>query len=142
MSQIDDIFLQRDGENAATGDINLDSHKLINVGEPINDHDAANKNYVDDVGSHKVSKTGDTMTGDLLLSVGSDHLRALGCHDLSDNAGFSLYLGNEDNQIKSRRNHPVLMQTNDGFLCKLSGHDIIRFGLSSNDTRTEVLVIF
>jgi len=142
LSQINDIFLQRDGENAATGDINLDSYKLINVGEPINDNDAATKNYVNDVGARKVSKTGDTITGNLLLSMGSDHLRMLGYHDLGDNGGFSLYLGNEDNQIKSRKNHPVVMQTNNGFLCRLSDREIIRFGRSSNDTRTEVLVIF
>jgi len=134
VSQINDIFLQKDGENAATADINLDSHKLINVREPDSDHDAATKNYVD----RKVSRGGDTMTGNLLLSIGSDHLRALGCHDLGDNAGFSLYLGNEENQIKSRKNHPVLMQTNDGFLCRLSARDIIRFGRSSSDSRTEV----
>ena len=138
LSQINDVFLKRDGENAATGDINLDSHKLINVGEPINDSDAATKNYVDDVGARKVSKTGDTITGNLLLSIGSDHLRMLGCHDLGDTGGFLLYLGNEDNQIKSRKNHPILMQTNNGFICRLGDIDIIRFGRSSADTRTEV----
>ena len=45
--QANDFFLRRDGENSATKDINLNSHKLINVLDPVQAQDAATKNYVD-----------------------------------------------------------------------------------------------
>jgi len=47
LSQIKNTFLQRDGVNAATGDINLDSHKLINVRNPDNAQDVVTKTYCD-----------------------------------------------------------------------------------------------
>ena len=62
-------ILRRDGGNTVSGNINFNSHKLVNVATPTNNKDAANKEYVDaNSGVDKVSKSGDTMTGDLLLS--------------------------------------------------------------------------
>ena len=73
MSQANDTFLRRDGANTAESDIDLDSHKLINVADPTSDKDAANKEYVDanagpESGLNKVSKTGD----DLFMRIGTD----------------------------------------------------------------------
>ena len=48
LTQVKNTFLQRDGANAATGDINLDSHKLINVRNPDNAQDAVTKAYCDE----------------------------------------------------------------------------------------------
>ncbi|KAH3735851.1 hypothetical protein DPMN_042409 [Dreissena polymorpha] len=62
LSQAINTFLRRDGKNAADANINMDSHNLINVLDPMNAQDAATKNYVD---TRAVSKTGDTMTGTL-----------------------------------------------------------------------------
>ena len=47
LTRVNNTFLRRVGGNAATGDINLDSHKLINVLNPTNDQDTATKHYVD-----------------------------------------------------------------------------------------------
>ena len=47
-SQVNNTFLRRDGENTASGDINLASHKLINVSDPTNDQDAVTKKYMHD----------------------------------------------------------------------------------------------
>jgi hypothetical protein len=47
VSQINNTFLRRDGANTACGDIDLDSHKLINVLNPTEAQDAATKEYVD-----------------------------------------------------------------------------------------------
>jgi hypothetical protein len=47
LSQMNSTFLRLDGENTATGDINLGSHKLINVLNPTEAQDAATKEYVD-----------------------------------------------------------------------------------------------
>ena len=62
LSQAINTFLRRDGKNAADANINMDSHNIINVLDPMNAQDAATKNYVD---TRAVSKTGDTMTGTL-----------------------------------------------------------------------------
>jgi len=53
--QANDTFLRRGAGNSAANDINLDSHKLINVADPTNDKDS-------NAGPNKVSKSGDIMT--------------------------------------------------------------------------------
>jgi len=66
MKQANDTFLRQDGGNVASNDIDLDSHKLINVADPTKDKHAANKQYVDsNAGTNTVSKSGDYMTGNL-----------------------------------------------------------------------------
>ena len=40
-------YLNKNGSVAMTGDLNMDSHKIINVANPINNNDAATKSYVD-----------------------------------------------------------------------------------------------
>ena len=47
LDQDNDIFLRRDGANTITGDINLNSHRLVNVSDPTNSRDAATKSCVD-----------------------------------------------------------------------------------------------
>ena len=62
-TQLNDTFLRRDGTNTVIGTTNMTGNTLTNVSNPENDHDAANKAYVDvNVG---ISKNGDTMLGDL-----------------------------------------------------------------------------
>jgi len=57
----------------AASDIDLDSHKLINIADPTNDKDAANKEHVDsNAGTNKVSKSGDYMTENLYLRIDTD----------------------------------------------------------------------
>ncbi|KAH3738229.1 hypothetical protein DPMN_044859 [Dreissena polymorpha] len=62
-------FLRRDGKNAAAENINMDNHTLINVSDPAHAQDAATQNYV----HRAVSKSGDTMTGDLNMAGRSVH---------------------------------------------------------------------
>ncbi len=47
--------------------------------------------------SNKVDKSGDTMTGDLFLSIASDVTRQLGCNDLGAGETFRLLMGNATN---------------------------------------------
>ena len=47
ITQVNNSFLRRDGANTATDDLNLDSHKIINLSTPTNSNDAATKAYVD-----------------------------------------------------------------------------------------------
>ena len=121
LNQANDVFLRRDGGNAAAADINLNSQKLINIADPTNNKDAAHKEYVDKSGADKLMKSGDTMTGNLMLSLNTstnDHIRTLGCSDLGENKTFHLYLGDESNKIKYQKGLPILIQTSDGLLCK------------------------
>ena len=125
LSQVNNAFLRLDGENTATDNIDLDSHKSVKVVDPIDPQDVATKNYVD---SSKVAKTGDTMTGNLLLKSGKHKLRRIGCYDLNENNAFSVLLVSATNQKEYRLNQPIEMQTSNGLLCKRGGFSIIKFG--------------
>jgi len=65
-TQIGDYFIRRDGSNTAIGSINMTGNTLTNFSEPVHDHDAANKIYVDrrSGGIDKVSRSGDLMQDD------------------------------------------------------------------------------
>ena len=62
LSQAVNTFFRQDGKNAPAENINMDNHTPINVSDPAHAQDAATKNDVD---HRAVSKSGDTMTGDL-----------------------------------------------------------------------------
>ena len=74
----------------------------------------------------RVLKAGDTMSGDLRMSIGSDTVRSLGCDGLTVGRGFSLPLGNLQNQLQfavvapPQNQTPVTMQTTDGFLVQIN----------------------
>ena len=42
-----DLYVKTDGNSTIVSDIDFNSHKIINLGEPTSAHDAATKNYVD-----------------------------------------------------------------------------------------------
>ena len=42
-----DLYVRTDGNSTIISDIDFNSHKIINLGEPTSAHDAATKNYVD-----------------------------------------------------------------------------------------------
>jgi len=249
LSQVNNTYLRRDGENTATADINLASHKLINVSDPANDQDAVTKKYMLDrvplpykkflvpyatdfntyiwkdyqsipagltegefddlptglyacqtgnipatrlgslpantkgylitltyqqptdrnkyykwinsitgaeweayfktgvwstwVLSSKVSKSGDTMSGDLILSSPTDSstFRRIGCLDVPEGKSFIVLLGNDFNKIyydKVLNVNPVVMQTSAGYLVRVDGYDVMRIGKSADDVRTDV----
>src|SRR6218665_1450147 len=104
---------------------------------PANDKHLTNKKYVDDRDALKVSKAGDTMTGNLLLRIGSSHTIVLGCRDLNGNKTFIIHLGNPLNRIQCWINNPIALISTHGFLFKL-GDNIIRFGKSFSDIRIHV----
>ena len=79
LSYINNNFLRRNGTNTATGSINMTGNTLTNVSNPVNAQDIATKHYVDMSGSYdKVSKSGDNMTGELLM--GGNLIRGLPTH--------------------------------------------------------------
>ena len=42
-----DLYIRTDGNSTITSDLDFNSHKIINLAEPISAHEAATKNYVD-----------------------------------------------------------------------------------------------
>ena len=90
--------------------------------------------YVDQQDALRVLQAGDMMTGDLRLNVGGDAGRLLGCTDLTFGKGFSLALGNLQNQLQfavvapPQAQIPVTMETTHGFLVRSDGQDVCQLG--------------
>jgi len=139
MKQANGTFLRRDGGNAAASDIDLDSHKLTNIADSTNDKDAANKEYVDsNAGTNKVSKSGDYMTGNLYMKIDTDTIRLLGCTDLNPGTGFSIPLGNYQNQLQFQKTDlgqeqsPVTLEMTYGLLVRTYNDNICHIGFRDN----------
>ena len=87
-------FLRRDGGNTAIGNIDMNSHVIKNVADPLSNQDVASKNYVD---TNAFTTDCGVVSGDIKLSVGSDLVRSLGCNDLTTGKKFTLLLGSDRN---------------------------------------------
>ncbi|KAK3768670.1 hypothetical protein RRG08_065964 [Elysia crispata] len=89
----------------------------------------------------RVLKAGDTMSGDLRMSIGSDTVRSLGCDGLTVGRGFSLPLGNLQNQLQfavvapPQNQTPVTMQTTDGFLVQINNELVCQLGDTGPDNQ-------
>jgi hypothetical protein len=131
-----------DGTNLPSANINLNSNKITNLANPTNNTDAVNKNYIDNSINAKVSKTGDIMTGDLIIKTGSGPVRNVGCDDLSSGSNtFNLLLGNSQNKITYTPSvGPVIMNALNGFTINQNtiGTDVMRIGKGGSDTRVDV----
>ena len=141
LTQINNTFVRLDGSNVLTGNLNMGGNSIEGLPAtyvPSEDNHITTKKYVDDQEATKVSKTGDTMTGNLLLSSSADRSRTMGCRDLRANKQFVLLLGSTTNKIQCQSSVPITLQTTDGFLCKQGENDLIRFGKSATDRRTEL----
>lgn len=131
LSQINNTFLRRDGANTAIGDINLESHKLINVKDPTSVHDAATKSYVD---TEKVSKSGDNISGDIIILLNDDPLRTFGVSDINNGQSVSLLLGNADNQIRHNFGHPLKISASHGIKFTCPAGEILQMGTHFDGT--------
>jgi len=111
--------------------------KITNSDAPTGDKHLTNKKYVDERDATRVAKSGDTMMGNLLFSVGGERTRTTGCRSLNGNKEFVIFLGNTSNKIHCRLTQPITLHATDGFLVKHEGQDIIRFGSALGRRVTE-----
>jgi len=184
------FFLRRSGSNTAIGSINMTENMLTNVSEPVRNHNAVNKLYVDrrsggtdkvsrsgdsihgdlDMGGYriagsntslpprhtdavcwsraveltgevgqraseqvmdvkrlcdsKVSKTGDLMTGNLILSADGGNDRLFGCTDLPHGKTFTLVFGDTLNRLHFALTNPVTLESSHSLLVKCRGEDV------------------
>ena len=133
---MDDTYLRRDGTNTAIGTINMTGSTLTNVSNPVFDHDVANKLYVDDKTrdserdcASKVSKTGDIITGNIMISAEGNNDRVLGCTDLAVGRAFSIPLGTNTNLLSFiYQRNPVVLETDFGFTVKARNELVCELG--------------
>lgn len=83
--------VEESGNITAYGNITFDSaSKITNLAYPSDFADAANKGYVDNQDALKVSKSGDTMSGD--LNMGTNRITSLSSPALFDDAATKQYV--------------------------------------------------
>jgi len=73
-----------------TGELDMSTNKIVNVGTPTASADAATKAYVDTNDALKVAKAGDSMTG--ALAMGSNKITGLGTPTASGDAATKGYV--------------------------------------------------
>ena len=130
ITNLTNSFLRRDGGNTAIEAIDMNSHIIKNVSNPLSNQDVATKNYVD---THAFTTAGGVVSGDIKLSVGSALVRSLGCNDLSAGKKFTLLLGTDTNLLtysvpNSGLSVPIKINTDVGFAILIHELPIYVFG--------------
>ena len=66
IENLSNSFLRRDGGNTAIGAIDMNSHIITNVSDPLSNQDVATMNYVD---TNAFTTAGGVVSGDIKLSL-------------------------------------------------------------------------
>ena len=74
----------------------MNSNIIKNVADPLSNQDVVTKNYIH---THAFSTACGVVSGDVVLRIGSDLVKILGCDDLSAGKKFILALGSYSNML-------------------------------------------
>ena len=127
-----------------SGDLNMAGNRItgLNLNLPPSENDAVSWLHVVQLvrdsereTETKVSKSGDVMSGDLLISAIGDENRIIGCTDLVIDKSFSILLGTTTNKLYFMYlpQQPVTLETEHGFLVKTGNDDVCQLG-TADDT--------
>jgi hypothetical protein len=83
----------------------------------------------------KVDKSGDTLSGNLYLSVNNDKERSFGVIDISDGKSVLFMLGDVNHKIQYIYGHPMILSSNNGYKFTNACGDICDLG-NNNDTKS------
>ena len=108
-----------------SGDLNMGGNRIMGLSTtlPLTENDAVSRLRVVQLvrdykreTETKVSKTGDVVSGDLLISAIGDENRIVGCNDLNTNRSFSVLLGTSTNKLYFMYlpQQPVTLETEHG----------------------------
>ena len=118
IANLTNTFLSRDGGNTAIGAIDMNSNIIKNVADPLSNQDVVTNNYIH---TYAFSTAGDVVSGDVVVSIGSDLVRILECDNLSAGKTFILMLGSYSNILtysipKPFVLTPIELKTDAGFV--------------------------
>jgi len=122
------------------GTIDMQSHAIVRLPNPINDFDTATKSYVDTTSYFYLPIIGGMVTGDLIISAGNATVRKLGCDNLGVNTGnlqsFMLLLGSNAERIQAVTNQSTSIFNTKGLMMVCNGNNVAKFGNSLTDAKT------
>jgi len=121
------------------GDLNMGRNRItgLNTSLPLTPNDAVSWSHAVQLvrdsereTETKVSKSGDVVSGDLLISAIGDENRIIGCNDLNTSRSFSFLLGTSTNKLYFvyLPQQPVTLETEHGFLVKAGNDDVCQLG--------------
>ena len=96
IANLTNSFQRRDAGNSAIGAIDMNTHVIKNVADPLSNQDVATKKYID---KNAVTTDGSVVYGNIKLSVVSNFVRSLGCNDLTAGKKFTLLLGSNTDTL-------------------------------------------
>ena len=105
IANLTNSFLRRDGGNFAIETIDMNSHIIKNVADPLSNQDVATKNYVD---KNDATTYVGVVYSDINLKVGTNLVRSLGCYDLTAGKKFVILLGTDTNMLTYSRTNSGL----------------------------------
>ena len=115
---------------------------MVNIAAPSAAGDATSKSYLD---STTVSKTGDVISGNLIMQVGNNSSLSLGCNDLRGSSGsgripkrFNLLLGSTTDLIQNQMGQPITFQSTDGILLRIADNELAKFGSSNVTSQRDI----
>jgi hypothetical protein len=125
--------ITKDGQTVIQQNIPFNNRRIINLGAPVNDSDAATKRSAYDSSSDKVFKLGDTMTGNLTIHKSSPVIildkDVLGLAALlgqqSGAPRWAMYLGNDTNETGGSDGSDFVLLSYDDAGALVSGNPVL-----------------